>query len=152
MKKYLILITLLVGCSPAWHLKKAKEHLKKAEIKGAAITADTVFQTKTFKVEGASATFNLGPSILHRKDGVTNKYILKDTVIYKDRIKTVIKDNVITIDCPDEEIKEEIPVAINTEIKAGYTKWQYGTAIVGGIILGLVIGFILGKVIKVTPF
>jgi len=149
MRLFLSLLIIVSACSPAWHLQRIKHHMNKAEEKGASIKTDTTYKTIVFDVKGAKTSFDLGPTIIHRKDGVVGRYILKDTVIYKDRIKTEIRDNTVFVECPDEQVEEKVPVAVNTEIKAGYTKWQYGTAIVGGILFGLVLGFILGKVLKV---
>lgn len=149
MKYLLSLLIILSSCSPAWHLQRVQHHIKKAEEKGAVIKSDTTYKVLKFDLRGAKTSFNLGPTILHRKDGVVNNLILKDTIIYKDRIKTEIRDNTIFVECPDEVKEVKVPVAVDNTITAGYTKWQYGTAIAGGIIFGLVIGFILGKIIKV---
>lgn len=140
---------LLGSCGPAWHLQKAEKHLLKAKEKGAKIESDTTFKTVKFNVVGPKATFDLGPILIHRKDGVVYVPILKDTVIYKDRIKLQIQRDSIEVDCPDEIKEVEVPVKVETKIQSGYTKWQYGSAIVGGVLFGVIVGFLLGKIIKV---
>jgi hypothetical protein len=147
--KYLLLMLLLVtGCGPAWHLQKAQKHIDKAKEKGADVASDTTFAKVKFDIVGAKTQFDLGPTIISRQDGTVNKYIIKDTIVYQDRIKTIIKDNKIFVECPDEEMVKEVPVAVDTKLTAGYTKWQYGTGIASGLLFGLVVGFLLGKIIK----
>lgn len=148
MKKFIFLIFLLSGCSAAKHLQWAKMHIEKAKAKGATVTADTVYAKRSFEIKGAKTTIDLGPTILQRKDGVVNKYILKDTVIYKDRIKTVIKDNTVYVECPDEKKDLDLPVAVNTEVSAGYTEFQHWSQVVGYSIINLIIGIFAGPLIK----
>lgn len=42
----MLLLLLLVSCSPNWHLKQARKHEALAVAKGAVITPDTVWQTR----------------------------------------------------------------------------------------------------------
>jgi hypothetical protein len=42
--RFIILALVLSSCSASFHLKQAERHLKKAEIKGAKIDADTVYK------------------------------------------------------------------------------------------------------------
>ena len=144
-----ILILVLSSCGPAWHLKEAKKHLQKAEALGASVRRDTIFKEIKFDIKGPNTTVDLGDIILHRKDGVEHRLILKDTIIYKDKIRIEVRDSVQYIECPDSLIVEKVPVIVDTDIKHGYTEWQYISAIIGGILFGLVVGFLLGKIIKV---
>jgi len=128
------------SCGASHYLKKAERSIAKAKEKGAVVKTDTTFHT--FKIEGAKGQFDLGDIVLNRKDNIHERPILKDTVIYKDRIRTEIKDNKIFVECPDEE--KEVPVAVTTEISAGYTVWD----LIKMALFGAVVGFILGKVIK----
>jgi len=139
--KYILILILLTSCGPAAYLKRAERSIAKAKEKGAKVKTDTTFHT--FKIEGAKGQFDLGDIILQRKDNVHERPILKDTVIYKDRIRTEIKDNKIFVECPDEE--KEVPVAVTTEISAGYTVWD----LIKIALFGAVVGFLLGKVIKI---
>jgi hypothetical protein len=147
----LLILVLLSSCGPTWHLQQAKKHIKKAEQKGANIVADTTYKKIKFEIDGPKTSFSLGPTVLQRKDGVVNRYVLKDTIIYKDRIKTEIRDNTVYVECPDQEKEVEVPVAVDTTIKAGYTKWQLISNAIGAGLFMFVVGFLLSKVVKI-PF
>lgn len=139
--KYIIILILLTSCGPAAYLKRAERSIAKAKEKGAVVKSDTTFHT--FKVEGAKGEFNLGDIIFQRKDNVHERPILKDTIIYKDRIKIKVEKEKIFVECPD--VKEEVPVAINTNISAGYTNWD----LIKLALVALIVGFLLGKIIKI---
>lgn len=147
MKKLILIgFLFLTACGPAALLKHAQRDIEKAKIKGAKIEKTTTFKPITFTTQGSKAEFN---TIIQQKDGVVNKYILKDTTIVKNRIKFIQKDSTIYVECPEETKTVEVPVEENLKISAGYTKWQYGTGIAGGVLFGLVVGFLLGKIIKI---
>lgn len=148
MKGLLLGLFLLTGCSAAWNLQQAEKHIEKAKQKGADVKSDTTYTKLKFEWKGAKTTFDLGPTILQRKDGVVNKYILKDTVIYKDRIRTEIKDNTVYVECPDEKKEAVVPTAIDTTVSAGYTEFQHWSQIVGYSIITLLVGIFFGPAIK----
>jgi len=150
MKKLLIILSagFFVSCGPAWHLKKANQHIQKAKDKGATITSDTTKVKVAFNVPGAKTTFDLGPIVVNRRDGTQFVPVLKDTVIYKDRIKTIIKDNTVAVECPDEVKVVEVPVEVKHNISSGYTTWQVIRYVLGGALFALVVGFLLSKIIK----
>jgi len=141
----------LSSCGAAHHLKQAQKHINKAKALGADVKSDTTYIKRTVEFKGPKAAFDFGPMVLHRKDGIVNKYILKDTVVYKNKIKLITDTltNTVYIECPDEKKDIEVPITVDTTIKAGYTKWKLFSSIFGGIIFGVVVGFILGKFIKI---
>lgn len=138
--RYIIILILLTSCGPAAYLKRAERSIAKAKEKGAVVKSDTTFHT--FKVEGAKGEFNLGDIVLNRKDFTRDRLVLKDTVIYKDKIKIKVEKEKIQVECPD--VKEKVPVVIDTKISAGYTTWD----LIKLSIVVLIVGFLLGKVIK----
>lgn len=140
--KNLILIVLLLstGCSSTWHLRKAQLHMDRAKQKGAQIESDTVYKKLRFIINGPSTSINLTPLI--GKTNIPGRSFIKDTIIYKDRIRVEFKDREIKVVCPDEDKEIKTPVAVNTQIKSGFTLWNL---ISTGFIL-FVIGFLVSKI------
>jgi len=114
----IILILLLCSCSSAWHLKRAERHILKAQIKGATITADTVWVKDTVFIEAIRTD-----SIFVAKAG--------DTVrIEKDRLKIkyvrLAGDSVyIQGECEADTIYREIPITITKNITAKGMDWKW---------------------------
>lgn len=147
--KLLILSSLLfTGCrGPVGLLRHAERDIKLAIEKGANLKQDSTTIKKKFEIKGAKTAINFN-TILGEKplqqDGV--KVFIKDTTIYKDRIKTEFKDKVLYIECPDEEgeVKVTVPDGPPT-ISAGYTTFEYIMGILGGAIFSFIIFYIISK-------
>jgi hypothetical protein len=145
---FLCLSSILYSCGPVAHLRIAERHIEKAKQKGATIKGDTTFTKKTFNFKGAETSFSVGG--VSFKHGDKTKYLLKDTVIYKDRIRIKIQHdsvsgkNKVDVKCPDEKKEEMIPVVVN-DIDAGYTTWELVGYIGGAALVALVVGIIIGK-------
>jgi hypothetical protein len=156
--KYIILLILLSSCGSAHHLRRAErldarkqEQIQKAIAKGAKVKRDTTFKTVTFKVPGVKVEFT--PKVLHDKSQPL--IFIKDSVITKVVFRQGIngKDTVfVATDCPDAEVSEQVPVAINTDIDA---KQNWKTMeVIGYIFMALIIGaggMYLLKLFKVVP-
>lgn len=147
--KLLILSSIfLVGCrGPVGLLRHAEKDIKRAIEKGADLKQDSTTIKKQFEIKGAKTAINfntiLGSKPL-QQDGM--KVFMKDTIIYKDRIKTEFKDKVLYIECPDEEGEVEVTVPDGPPIiKAGYTTFEYIMGILGGFIFGFIIFYIISK-------
>lgn len=147
--KLLILSSLLfIGCrGPVGLLRHAERDIKLAVEKGADLNQDSTTIKKKFEITGAKTSINfntlLGEKPL-QQDGV--KVFMKDTIIYKDRIKTEFKDKVLYIECPDEEGEVEVTVPDGFPIiKAGYTTFEYIMGILGGAIFSFIIFYIISK-------
>lgn len=140
MKKLIPLILLFYSCSPVWHLKQAVKHEKKAIEKGADVKYDSIKQTHRFELKGAKTSINFS-TINPVKTVTQNSVIFKDTTIYKDKIKTIFKDNIIEIECPDSIVTKDVTVGVNKKISAGRTEFQYYTGVIGAVIFGLIIGY-----------
>jgi len=129
----IIILILLTGCSASTHLKLAKRHLKKAEIKGAIITSDTVFVKDSVFVPQISYDT---VSLLLPGDSI---------VIEKTRLKVVVKrikgDTVkVFADVKPMVIIRNIPVQVIKEIKAPPAKikfWHW-------LLIGIGVGFFIG--------
>lgn len=149
--KYLILALgiLLSSCGATAHLKMAKKHLEKAKQKGAIFSGDTLMKKHVWEHKGPKGGFNVGGVTIQKQDGVivVDRIKLKDTVIYKDKIKFTIKDNYIEAKCPDEKKEELIPVVVN-DISAGYTTWQLIRYLGGSVLVAFVAGWLFGKLNK----
>jgi hypothetical protein len=151
---FLSLLYILMSCKgSAYHLRKAErlDARKKAQIdkairKGAKIKQDTTFKTVTFKVPGVKVEFT--PKVISTKSEPL--IFIKDSVITKVVFREGIngRDTVfVGTDCPDQEVKEKIPVAVNTDIEA---KQNWTTLeIIGLSLLIAVIAFLVGYFFKV---
>lgn len=117
--KYLLLALILAACGPSYHLRRAEYHLKKAELKGAVTTSDTVYIDKSVIVEAV-------------KTDTVFKSLERDTVrIEKDRLKIkyvrLPGDSVyISGTCESDTITIRVPVEIVKQIRAeSWLKWWY---------------------------
>lgn len=129
MRKLIYLITLTVvtgiqmSCGPAWYLQKAQQ-------KGASVRVDTVFQdviTQSTKTD----------TVL--KFQTVDRILAGDTVTIntvrwrlRERIDTFTRTRYVQVECKPDTMR--INTAINTEISAGYTKWQLIGSTLGGIL------------------
>lgn len=110
------------GCGPSYHLRRAQHHIKKAELKGAVWSRDTLFKKLNLKVPGIKVEFEpriltSGKPMIFIKDSVRTEVLIKSG---KNGVDTVYVDT----KCPDSTIEEKVPVAINNKIEAGQTFWQ----------------------------
>lgn len=149
----LLVIFILGSCrGPAKHLQLAKYHTNQAIKKGAEVSSDTTWHTIPI----------IRPEIQWTFDTEINPtWISKDTIRYEDKktgakqmIKLDLKD-----DCPDDcieriyvhtylpESKSEtkVPVKIDNEIRAGYTKWEMIILSIACLAAGAVIGRLFWK-------
>jgi len=119
-------------------LKRANKLIAQAEQLGAKWHSDTV-KTK-FKFEGAKASFNWNV-VLNRKESTRDRVVLKDTVLYINKIKVEKRDSLIYIECP--EVEGEVATAINKEIKTGLGI----LTVVQWSVLALLIGAVLARIL-----
>jgi hypothetical protein len=138
--KYLLLIFILSGCGAGFHVKRAKYHLMKAEMKGASVKQDTVFKEIVLKVPGVKVEFIPKPLVVN-----DTLYFEKDRVITKVLVKNIPgKTNTVYVktECPDARIESKVPVTVNTKItaKAGIN-WKT-------LALSVILAFILGFLTK----
>ena len=129
------------SCGATHYLKKAERSIAKAKEKGATVKTDTTFHT--FKIEGTKGEFNLGDIVLNRTEFAYERPILKDTIIYKNKIKLQVKKETVYVECP--EVIKEVPVEVKTEISSGYGVWD----IIKWCLFVLIVGFLLGKLIRI---
>lgn len=125
MRKFIFILLFIFGCSPAWHLQKAIE-------KGGEVKSDTAKINVTFKVRGPETSIDLASIFKVPKEQI--RYIVKDTVIFKDSIRIEWRDGEQIIKCPDKEETKTVPCVTTTTISAGYTKLQLIGSTFGGIL------------------
>lgn len=138
--KWILILLLMTSCGATHYLKKAERSLKKAEQLGATVKRDTTMVK--LRVDGPSADFKLGDIVFQRSEFSYERPVLKDTIIYKNKIKLQVKDSLVYVDCP--EIEKEVPVAVNTEISSGHSTWD----LVILAIVALVVGCVIGRILK----
>lgn len=130
----MFLLWLLMGCGPAYHLKKAKE-------KGAEITSDTIFRDLITERRVTDTIV---------KFQELRRLLIDTLVIETTRWKTRTKiDTVNNTIFQEVEIKPDtirVETIINNEIKAGYTGLKLAGMIVFGLVVGLLVGFIIKSV------
>ena len=118
----------LCSCGPAWHLKKAQE-------KGAAITADTVFQDMITErtVTDTLVKFQHVTSFL-QGDTLTVETVRWKTRTLIDKVTQIVYQQV---ECKPDTVR--VPVAVTTQISAGYTKWELIGSVFGALLfVGLI--------------
>lgn len=135
----------LFACSPSFLLKRSERLKKRAIERGAKIERDTVWRTTPVFIKGPSATFPLllKPSFIGQ-----TRYVLKDTIMWRNKIKVEIRDNYINVECPDSTATIRTPTVINENVSAGYTWWDLVKAGIFGTVLGalaVVLARIVGK-------
>lgn len=126
--RLIIILLLFCSCSSSWHLKQAERHIRKAQIKGATATADTLWIKDTVFVNSVRVD-----SIFTAKQGDT-------VVIEKDRLKIkyvrLPGDSVfIEGECKADTVIRNIPVTVVKEIKAKGMDWKW-----------LIVAFVLGAI------
>lgn len=124
MRIALLIISIsLFSCSPNWHLKRAIR-------KGAMVTSDTVYKTvevirPEIKIDTLFQRVNFNDTI----------FFTKEKVVTKVKINTEEKTVYIETECPPDTVRIEVPVAVNTVIKAKRNIWPW-----------LIVAFVLGGV------
>lgn len=133
--KIILLLLICSGCGAGFHVKRAKYHLAKAEVLGASIEvkSDTIVKYKDvpFPVVKLDTVFSI------TKDTIR---FTKDSIEYK----ILVRNNKIFVHAKSKpryfRIKETVYINRSTNISAGYTKWQYISAIIGAVLFGMVTG------------
>lgn len=135
----LFLVALLTGCGPAYHLRKAERHIAKAKAKGAVVSYDTIIKPIVFTVPKSDFKLKLGD--------ITIKTLTTDTIYVpgktgeaKVRIDTVT--NTVFVECPEQEVKIEVPVAVTEKIEAGHGFWTDVLVSLISIVAGAIAMFI----------
>lgn len=137
-----ILLCILVmlaasSCGPSYHLKQAKKHLSKAELKGADVSHDTVFKTETVYIPVESIYTDTvfqsipGDTVKIEKDRLRIEYIeLAGDSIY------------IAGECEADTVytRVNIPVKVETKIKSGPSAWEVTILCIFIAIVSFVIG------------
>lgn len=134
--RYLAIILFISSCGPAYHLKQAERHLRKAEIKGAQVRVDTVY--KTIEVIRPETHFDTVFTVLNFRDTIT---LEKDRIITRIKFDTMTRQIYVNTICPPDTISIEVPVSVTKEIKTG---WPWWWLLVAGFV-GAAIGHLKGK-------
>jgi len=122
-----LIIAVLAGCGPAFHLKQAERHLRKAEIKGAQVRVDTVY--KTISVIVPETHFDTVLSVQNFRDTIT---LEKDKIVTKIKYDTITRRLYIKTICPPDTARIEVPISVTKEIKTGWPWWWLIVAALGG--------------------
>lgn len=125
----IIILLLFCSCSSSWHLKQAERHIRKAQIKGASVNADTVFVKDTVFIKSVRVdsifTVKVGDTVRIEKERLKLKYV------------RLAGDSVfIHAECEADTIVREIPVTVTKNITAKGLDWKW-------LLVALVAGFIV---------
>ena len=130
MRKLIFIILFMCSCSPAWHLQTAIR-------KGAVVKSDTVYQNLITER-------TITDTLVHFQQ--IKELLAGDTVVInttrwrlKERIDTVTKTRYVQVECKPDTIR--VIQAVNTEISAGYTKWELIGSTLGGILFVAIMAF-----------
>ena len=113
-----LIIAALAGCSPAFHLKQAERHLRKAELKGAQVRVDTIY--KTISVIVPETHFDTVLSVQNFRDTIT---LEKDRIITRIKFDTLTRRLYVQTICPPDTVRIEVPISVTKEIKSGFPWW-----------------------------
>lgn len=124
MKTVLILLVLILsGCGTTdkatRQLKKAERHIAKAIALGADVKADTITITKQvitpeYKTDTVVKVKNFRDTVRIENNRIAWK-VKVDTITKKLYVQATVKPDTVYVD---------VPVAVHTNIKAGYTLWD----------------------------
>lgn len=121
-----IIVALVTGCGPSFHLKQAKKHILKAEAMGAKWGTDTVWRELAVPIESV----RLDTLIVVRLDTVK---------LEKERLKIEIKrlkgDTVfVQAECRADTIRELVPMVTEKriEVKTGIPWYWLAVALIAG--------------------
>ena len=130
--RYLLIVLILTSCGPAYHLKRAEKHVKKAIEKGAKVGADTTYTFRELKIPGIKVQFEPKPithndTVYFAKNKVVTKVLLKHDSIF---VETQCPDTVI-------QVKEKTVTKTVTAVQKSWLKWWY-------LLIALAVGLVLG--------
>lgn len=129
-----LLIFILSACGPAHHLRQAERHIRKAEQLGASIRVDTVYISKEIVVPELR-TDTLVKTVNFRD----TLFLDRDRIKIKLRIDTLKKVVYISVKCPPDTLKIEVPINVIREIKPKFPWWYLVAAFVcGGFVVYLI--------------
>jgi hypothetical protein len=129
----LVLSLLFSACGPAYHLKRAQAHLKKAEQKGAKVDRDTVYRiVEVIRPEIKTDTVFTslpGDTVRIVKDKLSIKYVKLpgDSVFIEGK-------------CDPDTVKISVPYTVTTNITAeSKIKWWHLVValLAGGLVVRL---------------
>jgi hypothetical protein len=120
----------------------SQKHLRKAQLKGAVIHADTTWKTvpiitPEIKFETVLKPINVKDTLIVRdreSGGVTKVFIHKTD--------TLIRSIFIQTTCPQDTVFVKVPVAVHNEIKTPRGFWYYAKWIFGAAVIGFILGCI----------
>lgn len=130
-------------------LRHAERDIQKAIAKGATVTHDTTWQAFHFKSPEINFSTTLKPTwqnlslskdTLRSKDEKTGSKTKVKISLAKTCPDSCIREVYIDTEVPPQNVKENIPVATNTTIKAGHGFW-YDVRI---SLIAAVVGFVIG--------
>lgn len=133
--RFLLLALILCSCSANYHLRRAEYHLKKADLKGAITTADTVYKFIEIPVPAVSYD-----TVFQSEENDT-VYISKDRL--KIKYVNLPGDSVfIEGKCEPDTIIQKVPITITKEIKPNKGFWYYFPWVLFVLALGAIAYFI----------
>ena len=130
--KYLALLFLLTACGPAFHLRQAQKHIKKALLKGAVANVDTFYVDREIIVP--SIKFDTVTAYKTLTDTIR---IVKNGIVTKIKVDTVNRDIFVETECPPKIVTVRVPYTVTTEIKTGFQWWWFVVVAVVCLALGL---------------
>lgn len=133
----IIILSILSGCGPSYHLKRMKYHERMAYAKGAEIKLDTVY--KYIPIITPERQIDTVHHYVNLTDTIT---VTKDRVVTKIKVNTEEKTVYVNTNCPSDTIYKEVPITItkNIEAKNGLPWWVYFALGLSGLII-LVLAF-----------
>lgn len=136
------LIAILVSCGPAYHLRKAKEHILKAEQKGASVKSDTVYKN----VDVIRDKLKTDTILRYRTLRDTIRIETPERIKFQLKVDTVKKEIFTSVECPPDTVRIRVPTQINQKIKAGFTVWQLiGTAVASVLFAWMIYALFIRK-------
>ena len=130
----LLIVVLLSGCGPAYHLRKAKHHWNKAIEKGATTTVDTTWQTIPVIVPEITFETILKPDwqlhyirttdTLRREDPATGTKVSVKVDLNEDCPEDCVRKIYVKTEVPTDTVYVDCPTAVNMTAKAGHTNWD----------------------------
>jgi len=133
MRLIIFALLVLCSCGPTYHLKQAEKHLKKAEIKGATVTVDTVYITKEVIVP--ETRFDTVLSVRNFRDTIT---LTKDNIVTRIKFDTITRSVFVQTICPPDTLRIKVPFSVTKEIKSGWPWWW------------LIVAFLIGAVLTIA--
>lgn len=141
----------LSSCGPNYHLRMAKK-------KGAELQVDTIWHAFHFKSPEINFSTTLKPTwqnlslskdTLRSKDEKTGSETKVKITLAKTCPDSCIREVYIRTEVPPQNVKENIPVATNTTIKAGHGFWYDVRIALIAAVIGFVVGVIFWPALKI---